>query len=106
MPREQDRVLAVHPAGDDADRLDDRDRMVGELPQKCVLMAREPRVDLLEREDFAFVADEAHDVAADSPRDVDDPVRVPFLERQLPRQIEEVRRLLRRHELKAHVLPR
>ena len=77
--------------GDDADRLDHRHLLVLELGQQPVLPPREPRRQLLQREERAADLDEANDVPMDPARDLDEPVRRPFLQRLLPRQLQQAR---------------
>ena len=60
---------------------------------------REPLRQLLERVEHAVVVDEPHDVAVEPPRDLDDPVRLPLLERLVPRQVAEVGLARARDEL-------
>ncbi len=91
VARDQDRVEVVVASGDDADRLDDRQRLALEAPQQRPLAARRPLGQLLQRVERAVVLDEAHDVAADAADQVDEARRLPLLERLLPRQVEEAR---------------
>ena len=75
---------------DDADRLDHRADRIGQLAQHPVLVPREPRGQRLERVDRLAVAHEAHDMAVDAARDLDDALALPLRERAQPGEIEEV----------------
>ena len=86
-------------AGDEPDRLDDRQALALEPAQQRPLAARRPLGQLLQRVERAVVLDEAHDVAADPADQVDDPLRLPLLERRVPRQVEEARVARARDEL-------
>ena len=77
--------------GDDADRLDHRHLLVLELGQQPILPPSEPRRQLLQREEGAAELDEADDVPVDPPRDLDEAIRRPLLERLLPRQLQQAR---------------
>ena len=90
MPRDEDRVHVRAAAGDDADRLDDRQVLALEAPQERPLPPSGPLGQLLERIQDTVVLDEAHHVAADAADQADEPLRLPGLERFVPRQVEEV----------------
>ena len=72
-------------------------RVVGQRAQQPVLVPREPRRQRLERVERLAVAHEAHDVAVDAARDLDEALALPLGERLAPGQIEEVR-VARAHE--------
>ena len=99
VARDQDGVQVVAAAGDDPDRLDDRQALPLEAAQQRPLAARRALGQLLQRVERAVVLDEAHDVAADAADQVDEPLRLPLLERLAPRQVEEVRMAGARDEL-------
>ncbi len=86
------RLLPVLARGarDDADGLDDGHDLVGQRAQQPVLVPRDARRQRLERVEPVAVADEAHDVAVDPARHLDDALALPFDERLAPRQVEEV----------------
>ena len=91
VARDQHGVQVVAAAGDDPDRLDDRQALPLEAAQERPLAAGRTLGQLLQRVERAVVLDEAHDVAADAADQVDEPLRLPLLERLAPRQVEEVR---------------
>ena len=72
-------------ARDDADGLDHRHDLVGQLAQQPVLVPRDARRQRLERVEHVAVADEAHDVAVDAARHLDDALALPLGERLAPR---------------------
>ena len=102
VAREQHRLVARAALADDADRLDRRQTELCERAQQPVLALREARRQLLQRVERAVVVDEADDVPADAARDVDEPRRLPLLERLAPRQVEEVGMSGARDELERH----
>ena len=85
--------LAVgrRPVGDHADRLDARDRQPVEASQQAVLVLGQALADLLDRVDDAVDPDEPHDVPGDAAREGDQLVGRPVLERDVPRQEQEIR---------------
>jgi hypothetical protein len=60
-----------------------------ELSEQPVFAQREPLRQLLQRVVDAVQLDEADDVAADPPLDLDQPLLRPLLQRKLPRQVEQ-----------------
>ena len=75
VARDQDRLQLLAgrrvAVGDDADRLHDGHFLVLERGQKPVLAPREPRRQLLQREERSADLDEADDVPVDAARDLD-----------------------------------
>ncbi len=85
MPRDQHR-LGLVPVGlgvlrDDADGVDDGHDRVVERAQQAVFEPRDPRRQRLERVEALAVADEAHDVAVDAARDLDQAIALPVGQR-------------------------
>ena len=101
VPGDQHRLRLVPvlagTARHDADRLDDRHDRVGQLAQQPVLVPRDARRQRLERVQRLAVADEAHDVAVDAARDLDEALALPLGQRLAPGQVEEVG-IARAHE--------
>lgn len=91
MARDQDRIEVLAAVGDDADRLDDWQRLALQPAQKRPLAPGGPLRQLLECVERPVVLDEANDVAADPADQSDDPLRPPVFERRLPRKVEEAR---------------
>ena len=79
---------------DDPDRVDDRHVLLREVAEEGVFVSREHARELLQRVEArterAFVLDEAHHVAMDAAHHLDEALRLPFRERLLPGQVEEV----------------
>ena len=100
VPRDQHRVEIARPAGDDPDRLDDRQALAFEPAQQRPLAAGGPLRQLLQRVEGAVVLDEPHDVAADAADQVDDARSdVHSSSGVVPRQVEEARMARARDEL-------
>jgi hypothetical protein len=91
--RDDDRIellpLGLRTLGDDADRLDRGDAVVGERREKPVLPLRDPLRELLQAVVAAVQRDEADDVAADAALDVDVQLLRPLRERERPGELEE-----------------
>ena len=81
----------------------DREVVLAHLAQHPVLGLRGHDPGRLERVHAIIEAYEAHDVAADAVRHLDEARVVPLDQREVPRQIEEVRVTLLRHDL--HTVP-
>jgi hypothetical protein len=62
-----------------------------QVAQQPVLTQGEAFGELLERVEGAVVVDEPNDVAVQAAGDVDEARRLPFLQRQVPGQVAEVR---------------
>jgi hypothetical protein len=88
---DQNRLVARAPLARHADGLDRRHPDLAERAQQPVLALRKARRQLLERVQRPLVVDEPHDMASEPTRDLDEPRRVPVLERLVPGQIEEIR---------------
>ena len=82
-------VLSLGPV-DDPHGLDDRQAVARELAEQAVFPVREPVRQLLQRVEHTRVLDEANDVARDPALDDGEPVRLPFLQRPVPREVEKV----------------
>ncbi len=85
-------VLAgrVGAAGDDADRVDARDVAAAELEEQVVLALGDRLDGLLDGVDDSGHAHEAHDVARDAAGQRDDRVLGPLLERDVPREEQQI----------------
>ena len=90
----EDRRQVVRAVDADAQGLDGRQPLGGEVGQQRVLLARQRLDDLLERVERALAGDEADDVARDAAlRDVRDDVLGPLLQREVPGQRQQTGRL-------------
>ncbi len=106
MPGDEGRVerLAgvVHPAGDDAHRLDGGQVAPLQLTEQAVLAQGGVLGDLLDREHRLAEADEPHDVPGDAAGQRDELVGGPLLERDAPGQVEQVGVARRGEHLQGH----
>ena len=101
VPRDQHGLGLVavvpHVLRDHADGVDHGHDRIVQLAQQPVLEPRDARRQRLERVQPLAVADEAHDVAVDAARHLDQAIALPFVQRLAPRQVQEVR-VPRAHE--------
>ncbi len=104
VARDQDGVQAVA-VDDDSDRIHGRYPAARQLAQQPVLALGQRLRDLLERVMRAVVFHEAHDVAPDPAHDLNEPARLPVLERELPGQVEEIRMDSLRDQMDSHASP-